>query len=84
MANVKMVTDMYNDKENKRETAANIIAIAIIFAVLQIIGMIICMLVFQNNLIMSIIVMMISNVILYRLMWNKRMLIENSYKKWYY
>ena len=68
MANIKMVTDMYNDKENKRETAANIIAITIIFAVLQIIGMIICMLVFQNNLIMSIIVMALSNIVLYKLM----------------
>lgn len=68
MANIKMVTDMYNDKENKRETAANIIAIATIFAVLQIIGMIICMLVFQNNLIMSIIVMALSNIVLYKLM----------------
>lgn len=63
-----MVTDMYNNKENKRETAANIIAIAIIFAVIQIIGMIVCMLVFQNNLIMSIIVMALSNVLLYKLM----------------
>lgn len=63
-----MVTDMYNNKENKRETAANIIAIAIIFAVIQIIGMIVCMLVFQNNLIMSIIVMALSNTLLYKLM----------------
>lgn len=63
-----MVTDMYNNKENKRETAANIIAIAIIFAVIQIIGMIVCMLVFQNNLIMSIIVMALSNASLYKLM----------------
>ncbi len=36
---------MYKDKDNKRETAANIIAIAIIFAVIQIIGMIVCMIV---------------------------------------
>ena len=63
-----MVTDMYKDKDNKRETAANIIAIAIIFVVIQIIGMIVCMLVFQNNLIMSIIVMALSNVLLYKLM----------------
>ena len=63
-----MVTDMYNNKENKMETAANIIAIAIIFAVIQIIGMIVCMLVFQNNLIMSIIVMALSNTLLYKLM----------------
>ena len=59
---------MYKDKDNKRETAANIIAIAIIFVVIQIIGMIVCMLVFQNNLIMSIIVMTVSNMLLYRLM----------------
>lgn len=63
-----MVTDMYKDKDNKRETAANIIAIAIIFVVIQIIGMIVCMLVFQNNLIMSIIVMTVSNMSLYKLM----------------
>lgn len=63
-----MVTDMYKDKDNKRETAANIIAIAIIFVVIQIIGMIVCMLVFQNNLIMSIIVMTVSNMLLYKLM----------------
>jgi len=63
-----MVTDMYKDKDNKRETAANIIAIAIIFVVIQIIGMIVCMLVFQNNLIMSIIVMALSNILLYKLM----------------
>ena len=63
-----MVTDMYNNKENKMETAANIIAIAIIFAVIQIIGMIVCILVFQNNLIMSIIVMALSNTLLYKLM----------------
>lgn len=63
-----MVTDMYKDKDNKMETAANIIAIAIIFAVIQIIGMIVCMLVFQNNLIMSIIVMTVSNMLLYKLM----------------
>ncbi|RHQ99282.1 hypothetical protein [Peptoclostridium sp. AF21-18] len=59
---------MYKDKDNKRETAANIIAIAIIFVVIQIIGMIVCMLVFQNNLIMSIIVMTVSNMLLYKLM----------------
>lgn len=63
-----MVTDMYKDKDNKRETAANIISIAIIFAVIQIIGMIVCMLVFQNNLIMSIIVMTVSNMLLCKLM----------------
>lgn len=61
---------MYKDKDNKRETAANIIAIAIIFVVIQIIGMIVCMLVFQNNLIMSIIVMTVSNMLLYKLMQN--------------
>lgn len=59
---------MYNDKENKRETAANIIAIAIIFAVIQIMGMIVCMLVFQNNLVISIIIMALVNTLLYRLM----------------
>lgn len=59
---------MYNDKENKRETAANIIAIAIIFAVIQIMGMIVCMLVFQNNLVISIIIMALANTLLYRLM----------------
>ena len=64
---MKMVTDMYNNKENKKETAANIIAIAMIFAVIQIIGMIICMILFQNNLIMSIIVIAVANLILYRL-----------------
>lgn len=59
---------MYNDKENKRETAANIIAIAIIFAVIQIMGMIVCMLVFQNNLVISIIIMALANTLLYKLM----------------
>lgn len=63
-----MVVNMYNDKENKRETAANIIAIAIIFAVIQIMGMIVCMLVFQNNLVISIIIMALANTLLYRLM----------------
>ncbi|WP_300277042.1 hypothetical protein [Peptacetobacter sp.] len=65
-----MMIKMYDKDNKKEETIVDILAIALLFAIIQIIGMVICMMIFQNNLIISIIIMLISNLIMYKLVLN--------------
>ncbi|WP_300276233.1 hypothetical protein [Peptacetobacter sp.] len=53
---------MYSDK---LKFIMNMIIIAIIFILIQILGMIICLFIFKENILMSIVVMIISNLIMY-------------------
>lgn len=59
--------NMYDKDNKKEEVVANVIAIALIFAVIQIVGMIVCMMIFENNLFISIIIMFVFNFVMYKL-----------------
>lgn len=50
---------------DKLKFIINMAIIAIIFILIQILGMIICLLIFKENILMSIVVMIVSNFLMY-------------------